>query len=57
MRPLADLLVGSRAFAYAIRDVAHVADRQMAHFLRDGEVNQFAAGLVQMVALLAVQLG
>jgi len=57
VRPLADLLVGVRAFVHTVRDVAHVPDRQVPHVLCSDEVDLFAAGLVQMVALLAVQFG
>src|SRR6266542_981518 len=48
VRPLADLLVGSRAFVDPIRDVTHVPNRQVLDALCDGKVDQLPASLVQM---------
>ncbi len=57
VRPLADLLVGVRTFVHAICDVAHIPNCQMGNTMLDGEVDQLAAGLMQMVPLLPIELG
>src|SRR5579859_3278168 len=57
VRPLAHPLVVLAAFVDAVRDVAHVSDRQMGYLLLMGKGDQLAAGFMQDIPALAVERG
>lgn len=55
--PLADLLVGLLAEAHARLNVTHIPDRDLGHPLLLAKVHHLTCGLIENVALLAIELG